>query len=222
VASAGLASLAVSRAAQEMAGVSGRDLLMEDRLRRQVAFLNEIERLKVIYRRNRTLDPSRWESSAEHSWHVALMALVLSEHADSDALDLFKVVRMLLIHDLVEIYAGDTWLYDAKARETQAEGESLAASRLFRLLPDDQAAEFQALWQEFESRSSPEAAYAAAIDGLQPLANHLLTGDPKADEVRPSKADVLARKRHMGESSGALWRLAQSLIEASTRKGLYR
>jgi putative hydrolases of HD superfamily len=129
---------------------------------------------------------------------------------------------MLLIHDLVEIYAGDTWLYDLEARETQGEEEASSASRLFALLPEDQAAQFESLWQEFETRSSPEAAYAAAIDGLQPLINHLLTGDAKADEERPSKTNVLARKHHIGESSQALWQLAQSVIEASTKKGLYR
>lgn len=196
--------------------------IMGDRLASQIAFLNEVERLKVVCRRNRTIDPSRWESSAEHSWHVALMALLLSEHADVDSLDLFKVVRILLVHDLVEIYAGDTWLYDLEAGETQGEEEAFSASRLFALLPEDQAAEFESLWQEFEGRSSPESMYAVAIDGLQPLINHLLTGDAEVDQERPSEADVLARKRHIGESSEALWQLAQSVIEASTEKGLYR
>jgi putative hydrolases of HD superfamily len=195
---------------------------MEDRLASQVAFINEIERLKVVYRRNRTIDRSRYESSAEHSWHVALMALLLSEYADNQALDLFKVTRMLLIHDLVEIYAGDTWLYDADCSEEQGEQEASAAARLFALLPDDQAAELHSLWQEFESRSSPEAAYAAAIDALQPLSNHLLAGDALADEACPSEAEVLARKHHIGESSEALWQLAQTLIDESTKKGLYR
>lgn len=199
-----------------------RDLLMGDRLASQVAFLNEVERLKVVYRRNRTIDRSRSESSAEHSWHVALMALVLAEHAGSDALDMFRVVRLLLVHDLVEIYAGDTWLYDAEASEDQGEQEASSASRLFALLPDDQAAEFHSVWEEFELRSSPEATFAAAIDALQPLLNHLLAGDAGADEARPSRADVLARKGHIGESSEALWRLAQTVIDASTRKGLYR
>ena len=193
-----------------------------DRLASQVAFLNEVERLKVVYRRNRTIEPSRWESSAEHSWHVALMAWVLSEHSNSDSLDMFKIVRMLLIHDLVEIYAGDTWLYDVEASDAQGAEEASSASRLFALLPEDQAAEFESLWQEFEARSSPEARYAAAIDGLQPLTNHLLTGDATTDEDRPGRADVLARKRHIGESSDALWQLAQSVIEASTKVGLYR
>lgn len=195
---------------------------MDDRLARQVAFINEVERLKVVYRHNRTKDRSRRESSAEHSWHVALMAILLAEHADGNSLDMFRVVRMLLIHDLVEIYAGDTWLYDTEATKTQGVEEASSAARLFALLPDDQAAEFASLWQEFETESSREAEYAAAIDALQPLTNHLLTGDPQADEPRPSRADVLARKRHIGQSSEALWQLAQSVIEASTEKGLYR
>jgi putative hydrolases of HD superfamily len=195
---------------------------MGDRLASQIAFLNEVERLKLVYRRNRTIDRSRYENSAEHSWHVALMALLLSEHANSDSLDIDRVVRMLLVHDLVEIYAGDTWLYDAEATEKQGEKEASSASRLCALLPDDQAAEFQSLWEEFDLRRSPEAVYAAAIDALQPLLNHLLAGDAEADESRPSRADVLARKRHIAESSEALWQLAQTVIDASTKQGLYR
>jgi len=153
---------------------------------------------------------------------LALMAILLSEHTDSASLDIFRVVRMLLIHDLAEIYTGDTWLYDTEATQTQGAEETSAAARLFALLPDDQADEFASLWQEFETQSSPEAEYAAAIDALQPLTNHLLTGDPEADEPRPSRADVLAHKHHIGQSSEALWQLAQTVIEASVKKGLYR
>ncbi|MBV9788018.1 MAG: HD domain-containing protein [Chloroflexi bacterium] len=192
-----------------------------DRLAQQLAFLNEIEKLKLVYRRNKTVDQSRYENSAEHSWHVALMALMLAEHTDTPSMDLFKVLKMLLIHDLVEIYAGDTWLYDAQAALVQAEHETLAAQRLFALLPADQAAEFHTLWQEFDARATPEAAFAAAIDGLQPLLNHLLSGDPADQAVLISRADVLRRKQHIETSSHALWNVAQTVIEESTQRGLY-
>ena len=194
---------------------------MNERLTQQLTFLTEIEKLKIVYRRNRTVDRSRFENSAEHSWHVALMALVLAEHADTPDLDLFKVVKMLLIHDLVEIYAGDTWLYDVAATNTQAEREQAGASTLYALLPATQANEFTALWEEFTARSTPEAKFAAAIDALQPLVNHLLTGSPDDDGPRPPVAAVLARKQPIGESAPALWELAKHIIAQSAQRGLY-
>lgn len=188
-----------------------------DRLARQLAFIQEAEKLKLVYRRNGVVGRSRRENAAEHSWHVALMAVVLAEHADARSLDWFKVTRMLLVHDLVEIYAGDTWLYAPEAGERQAEKEAQSASKLFGILPEDQAAQLRALWEEFEERRTPEAAFAASIDALQPLINHLLTGDPESSDPRPLKAAVLDRKRHIGESSQALWEL---WLNASSTKAL--
>lgn len=194
---------------------------MNERLTQQLAFLTELEKLKIVYRRNRTIDRARFENSAEHSWHVALMALVLAEHADGGELDLFKVVKMLLIHDLVEIYAGDTWLYDVAATNTQAAREQTSASTLYALLPATQASEFTALWEEFTARATPEAKFAAAIDALQPLLNHQLTGDPADDGPRPPVTAVLNRKQLIGESAASLWALAQDIIEQCAQRGLY-
>ena len=193
-----------------------------ERLSSQLAFLDEIEKLKVVYRRNQTVDRARFENSAEHSWHVALMALVLAEHAGRPALDVLKVVKLLLIHDLVEIYAGDTWIYDAQAAKDQAQREARSAQRLFGMLPADQAAAFRALWDEFEARNTPESSFAAAIDALQPLTNHLLSGAADPAEPTPTRDEVIQRKRHIAASSPALWKAAQSIIEASARAGLYR
>jgi putative hydrolase of HD superfamily len=193
-----------------------------ERLSRQLAFLDEIEKLKLVYRRNMTVDRSRFENSAEHSWHVALMALVLAEHAEDQTMDVLKVVKLLLIHDLVEIYAGDTWLYDAEAAQEQAQREARSAERLFGLLPPDQSAKFRALWDEFEARNTPEARFAAAIDALQPLTNHLLSGAADPAEPTPTRDEVIERKRHIAASSPALWEVAQSVIAASARAGLYR
>lgn len=195
--------------------------MISTRLTQQLAFLNEIEKLKMIYRRNRTIDRTRFENSAEHSWHLAVMALLLAEHANQiQSLDLFKVVKMLLIHDLVEIYAGDTWLYDAEANASQADREQASAAKLFGLLPADQAEAFAELWQEFEARQTPEAQYAAAIDALQPLTNHVISGDP-TEEPRPQVEQVVARKRHIAQSAPALWEAAQQIIEQSKQAGLY-
>jgi putative hydrolases of HD superfamily len=194
---------------------------MNDRLTQQTAFLSEIEKLKTIYRRNRTIDRARFENSAEHSWHLALMAIVLCEHADQPGLDLFKVVKMLLIHDLAEIHAGDTWLYDTEAVASQQQREDAGAETLFGLLPSEQGDKLNSLRREFDARITPEARFAVAIDALQPLANHVLTGRPDDEDPKPHATEVLARKRHIEESSVVLWELAQRLISQSAADGLY-
>ncbi|MCX9155249.1 HD domain-containing protein [Niveibacterium sp. 24ML] len=194
----------------------------ESRITQQLDFLNEVEKLKLVFRRNRVVDRSRFENSAEHSWHIALMAIVLAEHADAGSLDVLRIVKMLLIHDLVEIDAGDTWAYDTQAQKKQPDNEESAAARLFGMLPAEQGAEFLDLWREFEARSTPEAAFAASIDALQPLTNHLISGEPEDPSLIPTKTAVLARKQHIAAASAALWAQAQSTIETSTEKGLYR
>lgn len=194
---------------------------MSKRLDSQMRFLDEIEKLKVVYRQNRTVDRSRPENSAEHSWHVALMAIVLFEYADDKSLNLAKIVSMLLIHDLVEIYAGDTWAYDVEATVGQAAREQTAAERIFSMLPADQAKHFQSLWAEFEARSTPDAAFAASIDALQPLSNHLRSGSTEGDYKPIEQQRILDRKRHIGESSSTLWELAQQIIRDSSARGLY-
>ncbi len=195
---------------------------MTERLKRQLSFLDEVEKLKLVYRRNRTIDRTRFENSAEHSWHVALTALILAEHADTQQMDMFKVIRMLLIHDLVEIYAADTWLYDSNGTRDQAAREHHSAVTLFGQLPEEQGEQFLALWREFEARSTPEAAFAAAIDALQPLSNHVLSADPAEHiEWKPPKDTVLDHKRHIQDGSAALWTVAQQLIDHGTELGLY-
>jgi putative hydrolase of HD superfamily len=131
-----------------------------ENLSKCVGFINELEKLKIVYRQNSVVDKSRHENTAEHSWHVALMAVVLAGFANDKGLDTLKIVKMLLIHDIVEIDAGDTFLYDAAANESKAEAEKGAAKRIFGILPEPLGAELYALWVEFESRSSPEAKFA--------------------------------------------------------------
>ena len=187
-----------------------------DSLLRQIDFICEIEKLKGVNRANRTLDGRR-ENTAEHSWHVALMALLLQEHAATE-LDMLKVVTMLLIHDIVEIDAGDTWLYDPNQADKLA-AETSAAERLYALLPEAQHHEYLDLWREFEAQASDEARFAAAIDGLQPLLNHLLTGNTRDGVVAIDQ--VYEKKAFIKDHAPHLWELVEKLIEKSVERGLY-
>ncbi|HEY8449766.1 MAG TPA: HD domain-containing protein [Bacillota bacterium] len=191
----------------------------DERLARQIAFLVEIDRLKQVLRRSLLTDGSRRENSAEHSWHLAVMACVLAEHAAAPV-DLERVLKMLLVHDIVEIEAGDTFIYDEQARAAQTERERQAAERLFGLLPADQGGELRALWEEFEARQTPEARFAAALDRLQPLLQNYASGGRSwqehgvhAERVRARNAGVLR------EGSPALWELARQLIDDAVARG---
>ncbi len=186
-------------------------------LTKQIEFLKEVEKLKLVLRANKVLGGTRAENSAEHSWHVTLMALVLSKHAEG-SIDLQRVLKMLLIHDLVEIDAGDTWLYAAD-QQTKLTTEHQGATRLFGMLPDAQQREFLHLWQEFEARESADAKYAACIDGIQPLLNHLQTGEPSAGVIPAEK--VRAKKAFIQRAAPLLWPLVENLIAASVERGLY-
>ena len=135
-----------------------------ERFERQIAFLREIDKVKGIFRRTRLLDNSRYENDAEHAWHLAVMAITLAEHANAEQIDITKVIKMVLIHDIVEIDVGDTFLYDSSLREEKRESELRAAERIFGLLPEDQHAEFRAVWDEFEASETPEAQFAASLD----------------------------------------------------------
>ncbi|AMJ47907.1 HD domain-containing protein [Cereibacter sphaeroides] len=148
---------------------------MSDRLGRQLAFLAEADRLKTVLRANTLADGSRRENSGEHSWHVALYALILADQAGPDV-RIDRVLRMLLIHDLVEIDCGDTPIHGSHDAASVAAAESAAADRIFRLLPEDQAAEFRALWEEFEASLSPDAVFAKSIDRVQPVMQNLQSG----------------------------------------------
>ena len=146
------------------------------RPQQQIDFLVEIDKLKKVLRQTWLLDQSRYENDAEHSWHIAMAAMLFLEYADDPQVDLLRVIKMLLVHDLVEIDAGDTYAYDEKACLDQPEREQKAAERIFGLLPPDQSAEFRGLWEEFEARQTPEARYAAALDRFQPLLHNYRTG----------------------------------------------
>ena len=142
--------------------------MINDRLKKQLDFFLELDKMRNLYRQTYVLHENRRENDAEHSWHIAVTALLLSEYANKD-IDINKVVKMLLIHDVVEIDAGDTYCYDADGNTTKAEREEKAARRIFGLLPDDQKKEYYSLWREFEDSHTNEAIFAVVMDRIQPL-----------------------------------------------------
>ena len=160
----------------------------------------------------------RRENSAEHSWHVAVMAVVLAEHANA-RVDVGRVVTMLLVHDVVEVDAGDTYVYDPAGAADKAERERRAAARLFGLLPPDQGAELRALWQEFEAAESADARFAAALDRLMPVLHNVHTGGRSWREHGITADQVIGRNRGIAEGSEALWRHARAMIEAAVAEG---
>jgi putative hydrolase of HD superfamily len=193
--------------------------LSAERLDRQITFLMEADRVKTILRRNRVVsDPARRENDAEHMYHFALLAMILVEYSDLP-IDLLRVLKMILIHDLVEIDAGDTFIYDAQAQAGKREREELAAGRIFGLLPADQAAEMRALWEEFESEESAEARFAAALDRLQPLLCNYYSQGGAWKEYGVNADQVFARNSKIARGSTELWTYARSFLEDALAKG---
>jgi putative hydrolase of HD superfamily len=191
----------------------------DDRLRRHVEFLIEIDKLKGVFRQTWLMDGSRRENDAEHSWHLAVMALLLSEYAAEPEVDLLRVVKMVLVHDLVEIDAGDVLVYDrSESSEWQAR-EREAAERVFRILPTDQAGEFRGLWEEFEARATREARFAAALDRFQPILHNYQTQGKAWREHGVTSEQVIAHNRHMAEGAPRLWEYAHNLIRDAVKHG---
>jgi len=185
----------------------------------QLRFLLEADRLKGVLRQSRITDGSRRENSAEHSWHLGLMSLVLGQYAPPGT-DLSRVTAMVLVHDLVEIDAGDLFVYaGAQAQADQEEAERAAADRLFALLPASQGAEFRALWDEFEERRTPEAKFARALDRLQPMLANYQLGGGTWTQHGVTASQVLAKVALIEDGSAALGAFAQGLIADSVSRG---
>jgi putative hydrolase of HD superfamily len=190
-------------------------------LARSLEFLREADRLKSIVRRSRlSFDPERRENDAEHSWHLALFAVVLAEHAVEPAIDVARVLRMVLVHDLVEIDAGDTFLYDDAGAATQAAREERAAERIFGLLGAPLAEDLRGAWREFEARATPEARFARALDRAQPILQNLHTEGRSwrehgvtAREVRAKNAAVVA------EGAPSVWAELDRRIDDAVARG---
>jgi len=186
----------------------------------QIEFIVEVDKLKRVLRQTIITDKSRQENSAEHSWHIALMTIILSEYAENPQIDVFRVVKMLLVHDLVEIDAGDTFCYDNHAREDQHERERQAAKRIFNLLPKDQARRLQSLWEEFEARQTVNSRFANALDRLQPLINNYYTGGKAWRKHGVKRHQVVARNCMIEDGAPELWRYALRLIEDAVVRGI--
>lgn len=192
-----------------------------ERLTQQLAFIREIDKVKSIFRKTYLVDGTRLENDAEHSWHLAVMAILLAEYALPHT-DIIKTLKMVLVHDLVEIDAGDVFLYDTKGTVQKAAKEILAAERIFGILPKDQAIEFRGLWEEFEAKETNEAKFGAALDRLQPLLHNFYTRGMTWREFEVSVDMVIPRNEHMGEGAPALWEYAQQFIKESVAKGYLR
>lgn len=189
-----------------------------ERLGAQLGFLIEIDRLKTVLRQSPLAAAGRRENDAEHSWHLAMMAAVLAEYSD-EPIDVGHTIQLVSVHDLVEIYAGDTPLYDDEGRESQEEREQAAAAELFGLLPEDQARRFRALWDEFEARETAEARFAKAMDRLQPLLLNWMAEGGTWRTPGVTADTVRAHKSVIGAASAELWQAAQQIIAEGERRG---
>lgn len=192
--------------------------MTSDRLQRQLAFIVEIDKAKSILRNSLVIEEGRRENDAEHAWHLAAMARLLAEYARQE-IDVDRVIEMLLVHDLVEIDAGDTFIYDTAAREQQAEKERAAADRIFGLLPPDQAERLRAAWEEFEARQTPESKFAFALDRLQPLLLNFHTQGHAWLKHGVRREQVTAVNTTIADGAPELWEYARGLIEEAVRRG---
>lgn len=191
---------------------------MKERLEKQIDFILELDKMKNLYRQTYVLHEDRKENDAEHSWHIAIMAILLSEYANSE-IDTAKVIKMLLLHDVIEIDAGDTYCYDAVGNSTKAEREEKAARRIFGLLPEDQCTEFYELWREFEDSVTKEARFAAVLDRLQPLMLNYTKGGISWQEHGIHKEQVLKRNENYFGEADELAELIRSVIDDAEKKG---
>jgi putative hydrolase of HD superfamily len=190
-----------------------------ERLERQVGFLLEADKLKSILRQTPLIDRSRQENSAEHSWHLALAALALQEYAPPGT-DVAHAIRLAVVHDLVEIDAGDTFAYDAVHHEAKAVRERDAADRIFGLLPDDQAAAFRGWWEEFEAQQTPSSRFANALDRLQPLLLNMHSGGGSWVAHRVGRSQVLRRMHPIQLWMPDAWPYVIGVIDRACAAGM--
>ena len=191
-----------------------------ERLYKQLEFIHEIDKIKFIFRQTRLINSDRRENDAEHSWHLAMMAMVLVEHANFEV-NLLRVMKMVLIHDIVEIDAGDVFFYDKTTSHDNRQEEYEAAERIFGILPEDQAEEFKTLWMEFEERKTNDAKFASVLDRLEPmLQNASNQGGTWQEHPDITYDDVLNSKLIMKETATPLWDYAQKVLQESVKLGI--
>jgi putative hydrolase of HD superfamily len=187
----------------------------------QIAFIKEIDKVKYIQRKTKLFNSDRCENDAEHSWHLALMAIVLAEHSN-EPIDVLKVVKMVLIHDIVEIDAGDVFMYDTVKNHDNTDEERLAANRIFGLLPEKQAEELIAIWEEFEAGETNEAKFARSMDRLEPLLQNTSNDGGTWKEFGVKYDKVYEKKSVIKNGSESLWNYAEGLINESVEKGILK
>jgi putative hydrolase of HD superfamily len=189
------------------------------RLEQQLSFSRELDKLKQVLRQSLLMDGSRRENSAEHSWHLATLAMLMAEYS-AEPVDITRVLKMLLVHDVVEIDAGDTFAYDTVNLATQNEREQKAADRLFGLLPQEQGSELRSLWEEFEHRVTPEAKYANALDRLQPLMQNFYSGGKSWMAHKVRREQVMARMDPVRIGMPGVWPVVMKIIDEACAAGI--
>jgi len=195
--------------------------LVKDRLLKDIEFIVELDKMKSILRQTSLIGKDQREDDAQHSWHIAVMAMVLGEYSN-EKLDTGKVIKMLLTHDLIEIYAGDTFCYDKAGNETKRERELVGAEKVFGILDEDKGRELRALWDEFEEGKTPEAIFAASMDRLQPMLNNYHNNGGTWGKFNVAKEDIYERIAPVKEASDILWEYVQYMIEDAANKGLIK
>ncbi len=190
-----------------------------ENLLKQIDFIKEIDKIKYIQRRTKLFNSDRSENDAEHSWHLAMMAVVLAAHSEAPV-DILKVLKMVLIHDIVEIDAGDTFIYDTMKNHKNTVEELAAAKRIFGILPDEQAEELVALWLEFEEEQTSEAKFAKSLDRLEPLLQNVSNNGGTWKEFGVDYQKVYDKKKAIKEGSSLLWNYAENLLDESVKNGI--
>ena len=188
------------------------------RLDQQLRFTAEIDKMTSILRRTMLIDDSRRENDAEHSWHIAVMALLFTEYA-AEPVDIGRAVKMCVVHDLIEIYAGDTFAYDAAGNKDKAQREQAAADKLFAMLPKEQGDEIRSLWEEFDAMQTPDAKYAACMDRLQPFLHNTLTGGHTWVESGTNRASVEKRMAIIKEFMPTVYKWIEQNLDNAIQKG---
>ncbi len=191
----------------------------KERLDKQFAFARELDKEKLIGRQTYLANGERKENDAEHAWHMAIMALILSEYANEE-IDVLRTISMILIHDVVEIDAGDTYAYDENGKKSQREREVKAAERLFGMLPKDQAVKFRNLWEEFEAQETKEAKFARTMDNIQPVVLNDASDGKSWVEHGVHLSQILSRNKNTAKGSEVIWNYAkENFIDENVRKG---
>ncbi|EEI90263.1 HD domain protein [Sphingobacterium spiritivorum ATCC 33300] len=190
-------------------------------LLKQIDFIKEIDKIKYIQRKTKLFNSDRNENDAEHSWHLALMAIVLAGHSN-EKIDLLKVLKMVLIHDIVEIDAGDTFIYDMQKNHSNTDEERRAANRIFGLLPLEQGEELIAVWEEFEAGETPEAKFARAMDRLEPLLQNSSNNGGTWNEPGVNYTKVYTKKSIIKEGAEKIWEYAETLINEGVKNGVLK